>query len=291
MARKKRQGTAEDMMDIVARLPWWAGVALALASYVFFHALAGRPQPAMTRPQDVSNILPFMLISGLAAFLQYIAPLICLAGAVASAMQRRKRAALVVNVTGSTSAEALNGMSWSEFEQLVGEGFRLQGYQVQERGGAQPDGGVDLVLRKGNETFLVQCKQWRAMKVGVEVVRELYGVMAAEGAAGGFVVTSGGFTPDALAFASGRNVRLVDGPKLFGLLQQAKASAPGTRGPHVPSSTAHAAPAPAASKMPGCPQCSAPMVQRTAKKGATPGAQFWGCSRFPACRGVRKQLL
>jgi hypothetical protein len=39
--------------------------------------------------------------------------------------------------------------------------------------------------KSGSEEFLVQCKQWRAFKVGVVVVRKLYGVMAAKGAAGG----------------------------------------------------------------------------------------------------------
>lgn len=49
-------------------------------------------------------------------------------------------------------------------------------------------------VRKGSELHLVQCKQWKAFKVGLDVVRQLYGVMAARGAAGGFVVTSGTFT-------------------------------------------------------------------------------------------------
>jgi restriction system protein len=48
-----------------------------------------------------------------------------------------------------------------------------------------------------SSSFLVQCKQWKAFKVGVQVVRELYGLMAAHGAAGGFVVTSGRFTDEA----------------------------------------------------------------------------------------------
>jgi restriction system protein len=89
-------------------------------------------------------------------------------------------------MTQSKGADALNGMSWREFELLVGEAFRLQGYKVTEQGGAGPDGGVDIVLRKGSDTFLVQCKQCKAFKVSVGVVRELYGVMAAQGAAGGF---------------------------------------------------------------------------------------------------------
>lgn len=139
------------------------------------------------------------------------------------------RESLVTDVAQSQASDVLDGISWREFEMLVGEGFRLQGYQVVETGGGGADGGVDLVLtrpgKSGGEKFLVQCKQWRALKVGVDVVRELYGVMAARGATGGFVVTSGRFTDDAISFASGRNVTLVDGPKLVGLIRQARAGA------------------------------------------------------------------
>ena len=42
-------------------------------------------------------------------------------------------------------------------------------------------------------------------------MREFYGVMAAGGATGGFVVTSDVFTDDARAFAAGRNIDLIDG--------------------------------------------------------------------------------
>jgi hypothetical protein len=37
---------------------------------------------------------------------------------------------------------------------------------------------------------------------------------------------------------------------------------------------------------PPCPDCSAPMVRREAKRGANAGEWFWGCSTFPKCRGV-----
>jgi len=39
--------------------------------------------------------------------------------------------------------------------------------------------------------------------------------------------------------------------------------------------------------VPACPQCQAPMVRRTAQKGANAGNSFWGCSRYPQCRGIR----
>nr|WP_264178093.1 restriction endonuclease [Dechloromonas denitrificans] len=61
----------------------------------------------------------------------------------------------------------------------------------------------------GQDKYLVQCKQWKVAKVGVATVRELYGVMTAERAVGGFVVASGEFTDDARSFAEGRSIQLV----------------------------------------------------------------------------------
>jgi len=73
-------------------------------------------------------------------------------------------------------------MSWREFEMLVTECVRLQGYRVAETEGDGVYGGVDLVLTKlgksGGETFLVHCKQWHVYKVGVDVVRKLHGAIA-----------------------------------------------------------------------------------------------------------------
>jgi len=37
-----------------------------------------------------------------------------------------------------------------------------------------------------------------------------------------------------------------------------------------------------------CPKCSSPLVLRTAKSGANAGSQFYGCTKFPACRYVGK---
>ncbi len=37
---------------------------------------------------------------------------------------------------------------------------------------------------------------------------------------------------------------------------------------------------------PDCPRCSSQMVCRTAKSGENAGKEFWGCTKFPACRGM-----
>jgi len=37
---------------------------------------------------------------------------------------------------------------------------------------------------------------------------------------------------------------------------------------------------------PECPKCGAPMILRKATKGPNTGNSFYGCSKFPECRGV-----
>ena len=284
MARKQKSSPAEDLMELIAMLPWWVGCVLALVSYLLLHRVATQEIVLNVQPGQIAAAMTQTIWKTLASFGQYLLPLLCLIGAALSAYRRRQRQNLVANVAGIKAADSLDGMSWQEFELLVGEAFRLQGFQVTETGGGA-DGGVDLVLRKGSEKFLVQCKQWRAFTVGVTVVRELYGVMAAKGAAGGFVVTSGRFTEEATAFASGRNVKLIDGPRLFGLIKQATSAHSGNA--KTPAMQA----APASTKTaasPLCPVCVTPMVQRIAKRGSTTGSAFWGCSGYPSCRGTRQ---
>jgi restriction system protein len=285
MARKRKTSPLEDMLDLVSLLPWWAGVAIAAIGYVVLHRMAAPVQVAAVQPGQVSHLMTQTVIAGVATAGQYIVPLVGLVGAAMSFFRRKQRAALVTDVAQAQSANALDGMSWREFEMLVGEAYRLQGYRVTETGGGGADGGIDLALTKGSEKFLVQCKQWKAYKVGVDVVRELYGVMAAKGATGGFVVTSGRFTDDAKAFAEGRNVQLVDGPKLFAMIKQAKLSLTATA--QQPASKPTMAQSNTAIE-PNCPQCGSGMVKRTARKGGNAGGEFWGCSKFPTCKGVRQ---
>lgn len=287
MARKKKSD-AETVIDLFALMPWWACVALAAVAYVALHALASKA-PATVDPAQALNQMDKLLVGaalrGLATFGQYVVPVLLLAAAVVSAVRRYRRGKLLEEAVRSQDAAAVDGMTWHEFEVLIGEAFRRKGYAVVETGGGGPDGGIDLVLRKpvtnGNETYVVQCKHWKAQKVGVDVVRELYGVMAARGAAGGFLVTSGRFTTEAMAFAQGRNVRLVDGARLKELLEVARTGGPGK------AATVRDEQANAEMTMVVCPLCSSAMVRRVAKRGPNAGEQFYGCSTYPVCRGTR----
>lgn len=123
--------------------------------------------------------------------------------------------------TGST-AGSLDGVGRREFELLVAEGFRLRGYDA-EVAESSPN-AADLVLRKGPDTFLLLLKHWKEFRVGPEIVRDLQRLIAACGAAGGFVVTCGNFTPDAVALAQQHNVQLLDATALAELISQGQQS-------------------------------------------------------------------
>jgi four helix bundle suffix protein len=45
---------------------------------------------------------------------------------------------------------------------------------------------------------------------------------------------------------------------------------------------------PPANDAPACPRCGQTMVLRTARQGPNAGLQFWGCSRYPDCKGTRQ---
>lgn len=135
---------------------------------------------------------------------------------LAARLSARRRAAEPVSLLPSGPA-LIQGMGWHQFELMVAEGFRQRGYVVSETGGG---GGraVDMVLARGHDLFLVDCKPWRSQAVGIGPLRELQGLIAARGAAGGFVLSSGQFTPEAQKFSETSQIRLIDGTRLGELL-------------------------------------------------------------------------
>ncbi|SEU04606.1 restriction endonuclease [Pseudomonas graminis] len=317
MDMAKKTSNLEALIFLASKLPWWISAVLAVASAMWLHSMAIAPLPTNLDPRHFDKMVSASAFRGMATFGQFFVPLILVAGAIASIIGRRKRRNLLESAA-TTKGNPLLSITWHEFELLVGEALRRRGYSVRETGKNGPDGGIDLIARKDGETYVVQCKQWRSVQVGVPVVRELYGAMAAEGAVGGFVVTSGTFTKPARDFAEGRNVQLVDGTVLKQWIAEAKKPGPRptveivpervepaivepevvvTPSPasapipvQAPTSTAtltvvrEAEPEPAA---PLCPHCRKTMVIRVARTGANAGGNFWGCVAYPKCRGIR----
>lgn len=117
---------------------------------------------------------------------------------------------------------AVRKMKWQNFELLVAEGFRLQGFSVAEFAAPGAANGSDMTLVKGHKKFCVQCRDWQVDKVGVVPVQMLYRVMVDCEADGGFVVTTGEVGEEAAALAGARNIQFVRGPGLLAMLEKAK---------------------------------------------------------------------
>ncbi|GKT26397.1 restriction endonuclease [Acidovorax sp. SUPP3334] len=221
MASRQKQSAAAGWVEQIAKCPWWVGIALAAAAYWVFHSVTSQPTPSVRMAQENAPLVVSNVWRGLAYGAQFVVPLVFTLGALLSALTRRERSKLLHECgMARSSAQALQGMPWSDFQQLVAEGFQRRGYSLQERAGEGPDGEVDLVLTKDGAKSFVQCKHWKTLQVGAPVVQELHSVMAAQGASAGFVVTSGHFTQEATAFASGRNIRLIDGATLLQLIRE-----------------------------------------------------------------------
>lgn len=276
MARSRRKSELEGWVDILARLPWQGCAALALVFWFVFHLLAQIDPPKPTTVAGLGAAYLPLVARTFGTYMQVIAPGVCMLAAVLSWFGKRRRKRLLSEAESRSTSAPLAGLTWREFEQLVGAHFERIGYSVTfTPEGA--DGGVDVVARKGSEMFLVQCKQWRATQVGVSVVRELFGLIAARGASGGYVVSIGPFTADARSFAEGRNIELVDA---HALLRTAQAvSRPISPAPHTVRETR-------ASEAPACPKCGSKMIRRVAKQGANQGQAFFGCSTYPNCRST-----
>jgi restriction system protein len=92
------------------------------------------------------------------------------------------------------------------------------------------------------------------------------------------VIATTTFTPDAIAFATGKPIELVDSNALLQLLRNVQTSG---------KIIAPPAKAERDNLAPACPLCGSEMTLRTAKRGANIGEKFWGCPKFPECRGTR----
>ena len=260
----------DDLVELLTIMPWWLNLLLAPLAYL---ALA-RVVPAVLGDNPFAPALaPAFGFVGIA-----LAAIFVLGAGVSFIAASRKRRLL----DSQTSLDSIRALSWREFEELVAEAYRREGYRVLENDQPGPDGGVDIRLRKDGELHLVQCKNWRSRRVGVRVVREVYGVLAAENARRAVVVCSGDFTDDARRFATGKPIRLVDGEALLTLVQRAQR-------PHdeVTHSPERDVPRESADPDARCPRCGARLVLRTAKRGEHTGRRFLGCETYPRCRHIQ----
>ena len=126
--------------------------------------------------------------------------------------------------TPPAGTDALARLSWHDFEHLLAEHYREQGWRVEYHTPPatlkQLGGGFDLRLHRGSEIVIVQCKHWDAAEVQLADVNELLSTMLNEAATRGVLVTRGRFSSDARAVARRQpRMQLVDADVLRVMLR------------------------------------------------------------------------
>jgi len=285
MPRKK-----EGLLFELSLLPWWVSATIAAVAFVGIVYVF----PSMSIESPLWRIL--VPLQSKADYIGIsVAVLFLLLAALPFSERLRKKRLL----DRHRSLESIRALPWRQFEELVAEAFRRDGFTVIENAHVGADGGVDIRLRKGGESYLVQCKNWRKRRVGVATVREMFGILAAESAGGVFIVCSGTFTAEALLFAEGKPIDLVDGDKLMRMIARVRRDSPervyethATEEQQEPLTGEARALEPHGVDTrhldaPCCPRCGGNQVVRTARKGKNAGRSFWGCETFPKCRFVK----
>lgn len=289
MVRRKQQSGLDDFFKFLVEMPWWVGPICAALVFAFLRFLIPAIMGNVGKPDDPMAKTFSAIFVPISTRLAPFAGLAVLAIWGLAEMKKWTNRQRLDHQTGLSS---IGGLSWQEFEELVTEAYRREGFAVERTGNASGDGGVDVVLRRGSQKTLVQCKHWKTWTVGVAVVRDLRGAMADEKADYGIVVSYGTFTPEAEAYAERNRITLIGGETLDRMIRAVQKTShvevTTTVGTASPSITrAHPAARTATQAAPACPHCGTAMVVRTAKRGVNAGSQFWGCPGYPDCQGTR----
>ena len=171
--------------------------------------------------------------------------------------------------TAESILAALGEIDWYQFERFCAALLRSEGYEVVRKGGARPDGGVDLLAEKGRELLFAQCKHWRTRVVKEAVVQELIAGMTRFEATRGVIYTLHGWAIPAAQSAQKHAITLVDGSELA---EQALARLTTRQLTEILNPELH-----------HCPNCEAPMVWHEGTFRS-----LWGCSTYPRCRATLK---
>jgi restriction system protein len=164
--------------------------------------------------------------------------------------------------------EKLWKIDWFQFEKLVEIIYQRRGFEVKRVDGANPDGGVDLIIKSPAGQFAVQCKHWRKWRVGVGEIREFLGALTDEKIPRGIFITLRGYSIEAQQLADKHRIQLLNESDLVKMLEQSALTSSNEISKLLSDERKF------------CPKCENELLMKTNRMN---GTKFWGCSTFPYC--------
>ncbi len=175
-----------SLFAILLRQSWWVSALAALATFVVV-------QNFLAWGYALFATLPLTLISLMVVWKRIFGP-------------NGARVGKVLEKTRS--------MSWEDFAQALERGYKADGYAVQ-----RVDGVADLELEKLGYLTLVCARRWKAVRTGIEPLRELAAAGEQRSARECQYAVAGELTEQARAYAKQKGVKLVEGAELARLLR------------------------------------------------------------------------
>ncbi len=210
MERYQRRNEAVEILmewtaPIFGILPVWTSIPMALLGWVAIY---------FYWTMKVSSATPLNQFGWLlgAAF-----AFATLAAGYRGFQFRRNRERFVAD---RVSLSVLKQVSEQDLRKLLANFYQQDGYKIEDLSDARADRGIDLVLWKDGQKTVVHHGAGKAAKVGVEKVRELFGILMHEEAEEAVLVTRGIFSEQALSFAAGKPMKLIDGSQFAEIARQ-----------------------------------------------------------------------
>ena len=162
-----------SLFAVLLRSPWWISAAIAAALVLLGLAVLSDPFRIMA----ILSGVPFAVIGAVAARRQWHVP----------------NTARV-----SETRDALAGMPWPAFAELLEQTFRRDGYTVSRSKAA----AIDFELSRSGRQTLVCARRWKSARTGLEALRALQAARDALDQPDGLYIGLGPLTDTALPFAA-----------------------------------------------------------------------------------------
>jgi restriction system protein len=197
-----------NIFEFLAQVPWWFYASISSLAYILLTFIV----PIFEQQGSLVNKFHV----GIGPAFAPIVALALLAPASFSLLSSGRRKKRLPELR--KEIQAIQTLSHKQFENLVAETYDRLGYLVLEHNTFEEDQGIDLVLRKSANLYLVRCRNWQSKKIDLEIIKKMYSLMYDRQASGTIIITSGTFSRDAIHFAADKPIDLVDGKQLVELI-------------------------------------------------------------------------
>jgi len=197
-----------NIIEFLSQVPWWFYASISGLAYLLLAFIV----PLFEQQGSLLNEFHVSIGSAFAP----VVALALLAPASFSLLNSSRKKKKLHDL--QKEIHAIQTLSHKQFENLLAETYGRIGYLVLEHNAFEKDQGVDLLLRKSANLYLVRCRNWQSRQIDLDLVKRMYSLMYDRQASGAIIITSGTFSRDAIRFAADKPIDLIDGRQLMELI-------------------------------------------------------------------------